>query len=50
MYRELMVSPFNTRRKLNALIDGEIKRAKSGDEAYIYLNMRLLRPGLRSMH
>ena len=42
MYRELMVSPFNTRRKLNALIDGEIKRAKSGDEAYIYLKMNNL--------
>lgn len=42
VFRQLMVSPFNTRRKLNTLIDDEIKRAKNGEEAYIYLKLNNL--------
>lgn len=41
-FRELMVSPFNTRRKLNNLIDKEIRNAKNDEEAYIYLKINNL--------
>lgn len=41
-FRELMVSPFNTRRKINALIDEEIKNAQLGETAYIYLKINNL--------
>ena len=37
-----MVSPFNTRRKINSLIDKEIKNAKNDEEAYIYLKINNL--------
>ncbi len=42
VFRELIVSPFNTRRKLSSLIDKEIKNAHNGDEAYIYLKINNL--------
>jgi polyphosphate kinase len=42
VFRELMVSPFNTRRKINSLIDNEIKNAQNGEEAYIYLKINNL--------
>ncbi|MEX1001796.1 MAG: polyphosphate kinase 1 [Crocinitomicaceae bacterium] len=42
VFRELMVSPFNTRRKLTQLIDTEISHAKNGEDAYIYLKINNL--------
>lgn len=42
VFRELWVSPFNTRRKLNSLIDQEIKNAQNGEEAYIYIKINNL--------
>lgn len=42
VFRELMVSPFNTRRKLTSLIDQEINNANNGEEAYIYLKINNL--------
>ncbi|MCB9225176.1 MAG: polyphosphate kinase 1 [Crocinitomicaceae bacterium] len=42
VFRELWVSPFNTRRKLNSLIDQEIRNAKKGEEAYIYIKINNL--------
>ncbi|MEO9532191.1 MAG: polyphosphate kinase 1 [Crocinitomicaceae bacterium] len=42
VFRELIVSPFNTRRKIITLIDQEIKNANKGEEAYIYLKMNNL--------
>lgn len=42
VFRELIVSPFNTRRKIASLIDQEIKNAKNGDDAYITLKMNNL--------
>lgn len=42
VFRELMVSPFNTRRKLNSLIDREITNALKGEEAYIYIKLNNL--------
>ncbi|UKN01102.1 polyphosphate kinase 1 [Paracrocinitomix mangrovi] len=42
VFRELMVSPFNTRRKLNSLIDQEITHAQNGEDAYIYLKINNL--------
>ncbi|MCG8575732.1 MAG: polyphosphate kinase 1 [Flavobacteriales bacterium] len=42
VFRELHVSPFNLRRKLNALIDNEIKNAQNGEDAYIYLKLNNL--------
>ncbi len=42
VYRELMVSPFNTRRKLNSLLEYEIEQATNGEEAYIFLKMNNL--------
>ncbi|MBD3638621.1 MAG: polyphosphate kinase 1 [Crocinitomicaceae bacterium] len=42
VFRELMVSPFNTRRKLSSLIDKEIDNATQGEEAYIYIKINNL--------
>lgn len=42
VFRELMVSPFNTRRKLTSLIDKEIANAEAGEDAYIYLKFNNL--------
>lgn len=41
-YRELLVAPFNMRQKLVALINTEIKNAKAGKEAYIYIKLNSL--------
>lgn len=41
-FRELLVSPFNMRRKINALIDTEIRNAKSGKPAYILIKLNNL--------
>ncbi len=38
-YNQLIVSPFNTRKKFSSLITNEIKNAKSGKEAWIILKM-----------
>jgi polyphosphate kinase len=42
VYRELMVSPFNTRRKFFTLIDNEIKAAKSKKKAKITIKLNNL--------
>lgn len=42
VFRELIVSPFNTRRKLTSLIDQEIKNANNGEDAYIFLKINNL--------
>lgn len=42
MFRELLVSPFNVRRKINALIDREIKHAKNGDKGHIIIKLNNL--------
>ena len=42
LYRKLQVSPFNVRRKLNLLINREIKNAKAGKPAYIILKLNNL--------
>ena len=42
MFRELLVSPFNIRRKLNALIDREIKLAKNGEKGHIIIKLNNL--------
>lgn len=42
IFKELMVSPFNARRKINALIEREIKLAKAGKEAFIRLKINNL--------
>jgi len=42
VFRHLIVSPFNSRRKLNGLIDKEIKNAKSAKQAYIVLKINNL--------
>ena len=42
VFRELMVSPFNIRRKLNGLIDNEIDLAKKGEEASIIIKLNNL--------
>lgn len=41
-YKELLVSPFNMRKKLVALIDREIRAAKEKKEAWIFLKMNNL--------
>lgn len=41
-YRELIVSPFNVRRKLNKLIDKEISNAEKGKDAEIILKLNNL--------
>ena len=42
LFRHLMVSPFNTRRKITALIQGEINLAKKGKKGLIQLKMNNL--------
>lgn len=42
IFKELMVSPFSTRRKLYSLIDTEIKNARAGKKAYIYIKLNNL--------
>lgn len=42
VYRELIVSPFNTRRRLTELIDAEIKNAKEGKPAYMVIKLNNL--------
>lgn len=42
VFRELMVSPFNIRRKLNTLIDREIAFAKAGEESSIIIKLNNL--------
>jgi polyphosphate kinase len=41
-YRELMVAPFNMRQKLFVHINAEIKNAKAGKEAYIFIKLNSL--------
>jgi polyphosphate kinase len=41
-FRELIVSPFSTRRKLNTLIDAEIENAMNGKPAYMYIKLNNL--------
>ena len=41
-YKELLVSPFNTRRRLMELIEQEIKKVKQGKEGYIMLKLNNL--------
>jgi polyphosphate kinase len=41
-YKHLIVSPLESRQKLNALINREIKNAKAGMESYIILKMNSL--------
>ncbi|MET4105596.1 polyphosphate kinase 1 [Hymenobacter sp. UYP22] len=42
LFQHLLVAPFELREKLNALIDGEMERAKRGEEAYIILKLNAL--------
>ena len=42
LFRHLMVSPFNTRRKINSLIQEEINLAKKGKEGLIRIKMNNL--------
>lgn len=42
VFRELIVSPFNIRRKIYALIDKEISYAKNGEEACITIKLNNL--------
>ena len=42
IYRELIVSPFNTRRRIAELIDTEIKNAKDGKPAYMVIKLNNL--------
>lgn len=42
VFRELLVSPFNVRRKLNTLINQEIKLAKNGEKASILIKLNNL--------
>ena len=42
LFRHLMVSPFNTRRKITALIQGEINLAKKGKKGLIQLKINNL--------
>lgn len=41
-FKHLIVSPFNARRKINVLIDNEIKNAQAGKEAYIIIKLNNL--------
>lgn len=41
-FRELVVSPFNVRRRILELIDTEIRNAKNGEPAYIILKLNNL--------
>ena len=42
LYRNIIVSPFNTRRRFGMLIDNEIANAKKGKPAYITLKLNNL--------
>jgi len=42
IFRELLVSPFNTRRKITSMIDNEIENALKGKPSYIYLKLNNL--------
>ncbi len=42
LYRHLVVSPFNVRRRLNLLINNEIRNAKNGKKAKIILKLNNL--------
>ena len=42
LFRHLMVSPFNTRRKISSLIQGEINLAKKGKKGLIRIKMNNL--------
>lgn len=42
LFRELIVSPFNSRRKFVALVDNEIKNAKNDEEAGIHIKFNNL--------
>lgn len=42
VYRELIVSPFNTRRRIHELIDNEIKNAKENKPAYMTIKLNNL--------
>ena len=42
LFRHLMVSPFNTRRKITSLIQGEINLAKKGKKGLIQIKMNNL--------
>lgn len=42
VFRYLMISPFNVRRKLHDLVDREIQNSKAGNEAYIILKLNNL--------
>lgn len=42
VFRELIISPFNVRRKINGLIDHEIDLAQKGEEAKIILKLNNL--------
>lgn len=42
IYRQLVVSPFNVRRKFENLIDKEIRNAKAGKPAYIIIKLNNL--------
>ena len=42
LFRDLIVSPFNSRRKLVTLIDNEIKNAKHDEDAYILIKLNNL--------
>ncbi|MCB0403070.1 MAG: polyphosphate kinase 1, partial [Flavobacteriales bacterium] len=41
-FKHLIVSPFNARRRINAMIDNEIKNAKAGKEAYVIIKLNNL--------
>ncbi len=41
-YYHLVLSPFSLRNKINLLIDNEIKNARAGKKAYIYLKLNNL--------
>jgi polyphosphate kinase len=42
LFRDLIVSPFSSRRKFNGLIENEIKNAIAGEESYIKLKLNNL--------
>ena len=42
IFRELFVSPFNTRRKITSLIENEISNAKKKKPAYMYVKLNNL--------
>ncbi|MFK8046153.1 MAG: polyphosphate kinase 1 [Crocinitomicaceae bacterium] len=42
MFRDLIVSPFSSRRKFTSLIEAEIKNSRAGEEAFIKLKLNHL--------